>query len=86
MIRSVLVLAAGAASLLWFPWPLTLLIALGAALVEPLAPLFFGLLADALYYAPLPSGSPLPLYSFLGLALVPLLYGVRARLLASIMR
>ncbi|MFA7302311.1 MAG: hypothetical protein WC030_01005 [Candidatus Paceibacterota bacterium] len=39
-------------SVVFLPWQVTVLCALGAAVVEPFVPLAAGLLLDVLYYAP----------------------------------
>lgn len=56
-------------SAIFFPWPLSAVLALFAARAEPLTPLAVGIFADTLYYAP--SSGGLPLFS-LGGALVTL--------------
>lgn len=58
MIRLLAVLVAGA-SVVMFPWPLTVALALVAALFEPWTPLAIGLLSDTLYYAPYAGRVPL---------------------------
>jgi len=69
-------------SLFFFPWPLTVVLALCAGWFAPLVPLALGVFADALYATP---QSALPLYTLLGAALTALALFVRARLLARIM-
>ena len=39
-------------SVIFFPWPLTALLAIIVSFTEPLVPLSAGLLFDTLYYAP----------------------------------
>ena len=51
MIRGTLTVLAFV-STIFFPWPLTVLLALGASIAEPLVPLAVGLFADTLYYVP----------------------------------
>lgn len=69
-------------SALFFPWPLTAILALGVSLYEPLVPLAAGIFADALYYAPF-SGT-LPVFSFAGMIASGIAFLVRSRLKASI--
>jgi hypothetical protein len=57
------ILIAALFSLVFFPWPLTLLLALLAAPFVPLGPLALGVLADALYGLP----GALPFATLLGL-------------------
>lgn len=58
MIRAILLVAC-LLSLLWMPWPITLLLLAGSSIVWPLIGLIVGLCADALY-APL-SGAIMPI-------------------------
>lgn len=71
-------------SAVFFPWPLTALVALIAAAGEPLVPLAVGLFADTLYYAP--SSSHLPLSTLLGAVATALAFFVRSRLRTSSIR
>ena len=71
-------------SVLLFPWPLTVALALALALFEPWVPLSLGLFADTLYYTHF--AGVLPLATF-GAALVTVFaFFVRARLKTSIIR
>jgi hypothetical protein len=65
-----------------FPWPLTILLALGASIFEPLVPLSIGMFADTLYYV-LQSGS-LPVFTFYGALITILAFLVRSRLKTGI--
>lgn len=78
MIRGPLTLITGA-SLILFPWPLTLCLALVTSVYEPVVPLAIGLMADTLYSAPF-SGI-LPLYTLYGGAITVLALFVRSRLM-----
>ena len=69
-------------STVFFPWPLTILLALGASIFEPLVALSIGLLADTLYYAPLSGG--LPVFTFYGALVTVIAFLVRSRLKAGI--
>lgn len=69
-------------STLLFPWPLTALLALGTALLEPLVPLALGLFADTLYYAP--QAGAVPLFTLWGALATGIAFFVRDRLKASI--
>ncbi|TSA44445.1 hypothetical protein D4R49_00140 [bacterium] len=65
-------------SVVFFPWPLTALLAAGASSVEPLVPLAVGLFADTLYYAP--QAGALPLFTLCGILLTAISFFVRSRL------
>lgn len=71
-------------SVIFFPWPLTALLALVAAFIEPLAPLAVGLFADTLYYAP--STGALPFFTLVGAVATTIALLVRSRLRASTIR
>lgn len=64
-------------SLVLFPWPLTALLALAAAVFEPLVPLAIGVLADTLYYS---SGQGIPLFALAGAVATFASYLLRKRL------
>lgn len=64
-------------SVLFFPWPLTALLAVAAAFLEPLVPLAAGLFADTLFYAP---QEGLPLFSIGGAIATVIALFVRSRL------
>ena len=68
-------------SAVFFPWPLTALLAFIASFTEPLVPLAVGLLADTLYYTP--SAGALPLFTLAGAALTAAAFFVRSRLRPS---
>ncbi|MBI5405502.1 hypothetical protein HY972_00480 [Candidatus Kaiserbacteria bacterium] len=70
-------------SAVFFPWPLTAILALASAPLEPLVPLAVGILLDALYFAP-ESGS-IPVLALSGLAVSVAAFFVRSRLLAGTM-
>ena len=71
-------------SVIFFPWPLTALLALVAAFTEPLVPLAIGLFADTLYYAP--SAGAWPFFTLAGAAATTIALLVRSRLRASTIR
>jgi hypothetical protein len=66
-------------SAIFFPWPLTALLALCAALFEPLVPFAAGLFVDTLYY----SGGT-PLFTLYGLLATIAAFVVQRRIKASI--
>lgn len=65
-------------STVFFPWPLTAVLALGASLLDPLVPLAAGLFADTLYYAP--HAGTLPMFTLYGALATALVFFVRSRL------
>lgn len=69
-------------STVFFPWPLTALLALASSLLEPLVPLAAGLLADTLYYTP--HAGALPLFTLYGALATAFAFFVRSRLSKSI--
>jgi len=71
-------------SVIFFPWPFAVLLALLSVGVEPLLPLAVGLFADTLYYTP--SAGTVPLFTLFGAAATATALFVRSRLRASIMR
>ncbi len=83
MMRGALVFAA-LASVIFFPWPLTVALALISSSVEPLAALAVGMFADTFYYAP--QTGVLPIFSLLGALTTVIALLVRSRLRASSMR
>lgn len=84
MIRNGILTISTFVSVVLFPWPLTVLLALVASFFEPLVPLAAGLFADTLYYVPHSGTWPTAtLYGF-GLSIVAAL--VRRQLRSSIMR
>lgn len=70
------------ASVIFFPWPFTVFLALASALAEPLIPLAVGLCADVFYYSP--AAQSVPLFTLGGAALTSVAFFVRSRLRASI--
>lgn len=70
-------------SVLFFPWPLSALLATLSALSIPLLPLATGIFFDTLYYAP---GSGLPVFTVWGALLTAVAFFVRSRLNAGIIR
>lgn len=81
MIRGTLTLVSFI-STVFFPWPLTAILAIGASVFEPLIPLSVGIFADTLYYAPLPGS--LPVFTLYGALATALAFVVRSRLKTSI--
>ena len=71
-------------SALFFPWPLTALLAVIATATEPLVPLALGIFVDTLYYVP--SASFLPLSTLLGALVTALAFFVHSRLRTRSMR
>lgn len=65
-------------SALFFPWPLTAVLALLVSLSEPLVPLAAGIFVDTLYYTRF--GSALPIFSLSGAAVALVAFFVRSRL------
>lgn len=84
MIRNGILTIATFVSVLFFPWPLSALLALIASCFEPLVPLAAGLFADTLYYAP--SAGALPTFTLYGLVVSIVAALVRSRLRASSIR
>ena len=71
-------------SVLLFPWPLSVLLAVIASFFEPLVPFAAGLFADTLYYAP--HAGTLPIFTLYGLGLSIIATLVRSRLSAGPIR
>jgi len=69
------------ASVIFFPWPLTVLLAFASVPFEPLVPLAAGLFADTLYYTP--SAGGLPVFTLCGAAMTIAAFFVRSRLVAG---
>jgi hypothetical protein len=65
-------------SVILFPWPLTVLLALAASVYVPLVPLAAGLFYDTLYYAP--QAGLLPLFTIFGALVSAIAIFVRSRL------
>lgn len=70
-------------SIVLFPWPLSVLLTLFSACLEPLVPLAAGLFADTLYYVP--HEGIWPLYTLLGAGTTIAAFFVRSRLSTGIM-
>jgi hypothetical protein len=68
-------------SVLFLPWPCTVLLALWAGLAEPWVPLAVGFFTDALYYTP---SVGLPYGSLLGILTTAALFGMRSRMHSGI--
>ncbi|MDD2657420.1 MAG: hypothetical protein PHD04_02020 [Candidatus Pacebacteria bacterium] len=81
MIRGFLIFLTFISTVL-FPWPLTAILTVIAALFEPLLPFAVGLFADTLYWTPESGLWPLP--TLCGALLTVLSFFVRSRLGASI--
>ncbi len=71
-------------SLVFFPWPLTILLTLLSAVYEPLMPLSIGLLADMLYYTG--GAGQLPMAAVGGLVGSIAAFFVRSRMRTGIIR
>jgi len=69
-------------SAIFFPWPLAVILAIGAALFEPLVPLAAGLFIDTLYYAQ--QVGAIPLFAVYGAVVTAIAFFVRTRLKTSI--
>lgn len=69
-------------SIVLFPWPMSVLLALAVSLFEPLVPLAAGLFADTLYYAP--RSGIMPLFTLYGAATTAVAFFVRSRLKTGI--
>ena len=81
MIRGALTIATFI-SAIFFPWPLTVLLALASSFFEPLVPVAAGIFIDTLYYTP--PASALPLFALGGAIVTALAFFVRSRLKTSI--
>ncbi len=68
-------------SVVFFPWPLTAVLALVSASMEPLVPLAVGIFADTLYYTP--QARALPLFTICGAIVTIIAFLVRSRLRTS---
>jgi hypothetical protein len=71
-------------SVVFFPWPLSVALALISALAEPLLPLSAGLFFDALYYSP--HSAFLPFLTLGGALVTAIAFFVRSRLNTGIIR
>lgn len=65
-----------------FPWPLTAVLAVGLASVEPLIPLAVGVFADTLYFS---HQGTLPMATVYGALVSAVAFFVRSRLKTGIM-
>lgn len=74
--------AAALISTVFFPWKLTLVLAVVAAFFEPLVPLAVGMLADTLYYSSY--AYAVPVFTIGGAACTAIAFIVRKRIRASI--
>lgn len=81
MMRGILTLTT-LISVVLFPWPLAVLLAIAASFLEPLVPLAAGIFADTLYYAP--QAEMLPVFTLWGVAVTIAAFLVRGWLKASI--
>lgn len=72
------------ASVVFFPWPLTVVLALTTSSLEPFVPLAAGIFADALYYAP--QAQTVPLFTLVGAVCTAVAFFVRSRVRASLVR
>lgn len=82
MMRGMLTLVT-LASVLFFPWPFSALLAVLSALPVPLLPLAAGIFFDTLYYVP---ALGLPVFTLWGGLFTLLAFFVRSHLNASIIR
>ena len=82
MIRNGILTIATFISVILFPWPLSVLLAVVTSFFEPLVPIAAGLFADTLYWAPY--AGALPTFTLYGLTLSVIAVLVRSRLSAGI--
>ena len=78
----VLLLVTTFASVILFPWPITIIFVLASSFFEPLTPLVIGIFSDTLYYSP--HAYVVPLYTLSGAILTGVLFFVRSRLRTGI--
>lgn len=69
-------------STLFFPWPLTAVLALGVSIFEPLVPAAAGIFMDTLYYTG--GQHSLPIFAISGVVVTVAAYFVRSRLKTGI--
>jgi hypothetical protein len=81
MMRGILTLSTFI-SVVLFPWPFSVLLALVASGVEPLVPLAVGIFADTLYYTP--QAGAVPLFTLYGAVATALALLVRSQLKTGI--
>lgn len=74
------------ASVVFFPWPFTIILAIAASFMEPLVPLVAGIFADTLYYTPQAQAYALPIFTLYGAACAAIAFIVRNRVMTSIMK
>ncbi len=84
MIRNGILTITTFISVILFPWPLTVLLALITSLYEPLVPLAVGLFADTLFYVP--QAGRFPICTLLGFLTSVMAVFVRRQLRASPVR
>ena len=65
-------------SVIFFPWPFTVFLAIIASGTEPLVPIAVCIFADTLYYVP--SAGSLPLFTLFGAVFSAVAFFVRTRL------
>ncbi len=82
MIRNGLLTLSTFVSVILFPWPLSVLLAIVASFFEPLVPIAAGIFADTLYWAP--RTGALPTFTLYGLVVSAITVLVRSRLSAGI--
>ncbi len=83
MIRALLA-SLSLVSVIFFPWPFTVLLALISAFTEPLVPLAIGICADAFYYSP--SVQIIPFFTLGGAIATAIALLVRSRLRTGIIK
>ena len=71
-------------SVIFFPWPLTVLLVLADSFLVPLLPVAIGIFTDTLYYSS--KTATLPLFTILGLVVTSIMFFVRSRLQTSTIR
>ncbi len=84
MIRNGILTVSTMVSVVLFPWPLSALLALAAAFLEPFVPLAAGLFADTLYYVP--GSGTWPLFTLYGLVCSSIAVLVRSQLRTGTIR
>lgn len=84
MIRNALLTLSTLLSVIFFPWPLSALLACITVFFEPLVPLAAALFVDTLYY--IPSAGALPVFTLYGFILSITAIFVRSQLRSSSMR
>ncbi len=64
-------------SVIFFPWPLTMFLAVASSFLEPFVPLAIGIFADTLYYTP---QAGVPFFTIYGALFTIFAFFVRSRL------